>query len=264
VKDLRQCNKVLEYALETSDRGLHFASEGIDWKDAVVCTIADASFGNESEAVKLADAGDEMEPGRSQQGYVICLAPADTVNLTVATIHPITWSSTIIKRVCRATLQAETMSLTKGVEMGAKIRAAIVDMKGKLDLKNWEESSAMHMGHVWMTDCESLYEHLISPRLNTIDNKRLAIDLMALRQYVWERCGERTQYIDHASGDYPRWIDTSTMIADPLTKAMDGARLENTLMTGQLDLRPTAESLMIKERNRKSRQAAKEKTKADE
>ena len=72
--------------------------------------------------------------------------------------------------------------------------------------------------------------------MNTIDNKRLAIDFMALRQLVLaidfmaqrqvvrERGGERQQFIDHSSGDYPRWIDTSTMLADPLTKAMDCKR----------------------------------------
>ena len=150
------------------------------------------------------------------------------------------------------------MALTKGVEAGVRLRAAIVDMRGKLDLKDWEQSSSSQMGHVWFTDCDSLYEHLISPKNNTIDNKRLAIDLMALRQYVWERNGERTQYIEHSCGDYPRWIDTSTMIADPLTKTMDPTRMVNTLMTGQLDLRPTPESLAIKEKNRQLRKNKKE------
>ena len=117
------------------------------------------------------------------------------------------------------------------------------------------------MGHVWFTDCDSLYEHLISPKSNSVDNKRLAIDLMALRQYVWERNGERTEYIEHSSGDYPRWIDTSTMIADPFTKSMDPTRLVTTLMTGQLDLRPTPESLAIKEKNRQLRKTKKEKDK---
>ena len=64
------------------------------------------------------------------------------------------------------------------------------------------------MGHVWMTDCDSLYEHWMSQRLNAIENKRLAIDLMALRQQIWERDGERTLVVDHSCGDYPRWIDT--------------------------------------------------------
>ena len=53
----------------------------------------------------------------------------------------------------------------------------------------------------------------------------------------------------------PRWIDTSTMIADPLTKSMNSDRRTQTLATGQLDLRPTAESLIIKEKNRELRKA---------
>ena len=176
-----------------------------------------------------------------------------------AIIHPISWSSTHIKRVCRATLMAETFAMIKGTEAGTRIRAAIVDMRGRLDMRNWEESAAREMGHVWMTDCDSLYEHLMSQRLNTIENKRLAIDLMALRQQIWERDGERTLEIDHSCGDYPRWIDTSVMLADPLTKAMSCERLTETMMTGRFDMRPTAESLMIKEKNRACRKASKKK-----
>jgi hypothetical protein len=119
-------------------------------------------------------------------------------------------------------------------------------MKGKLDCRDWENSAAQAMGHCWMTDCDSLYNHLMSQRLNAIENKRLAIDLMALRQQIWERCGERTLEVDHSCGDYPRWIDTSVMLADPLTKVMSSERMVDTMMTGRLDLTPTPESLMIK------------------
>ena len=156
---------------------------------------------------------------------------------------------------------AETFAMIKGTECGTRIRAAIVDMMGKLDMRNWEETAARAMGHVWMTDCESLYEHLMSQRFNAIDNKRLAIDLMALRQQIWERDGERTLEIDHSCGDYPRWIDTSVMLADPLTKAMGTERLDETMRTGVFDMRPTAESLMIKEKNRASRKATKQQDK---
>ena len=134
-------------------------------------------------------------------------------------------------------------------------------MKGKLDMRNWEESASAEMGHCWMTDCDSLYEHLIAPRLNTIENKRLQIDLMALRQQIWERGGERTLEIDHSRGDYPRWIDTSVMLADPSTKSMKPDRLVDTMTTGRFDLRPTAESLAIKERNRAARKASDSKKK---
>ena len=131
VKDMRDCNKVLEYAHETSSLGIHFASEGISWDDAVVCSISDASFCNET--VNIAGV---LEPGRSQQGYMVALAPAGIVNMSEAVIHPISWSSTHIKRVCRATLMAETFAMIKGTEAGIRIRAAIVDMKGQLDMRN--------------------------------------------------------------------------------------------------------------------------------
>ena len=68
-----------------------------------------------------------------------------------------------------------------------------------------------------MTDCESLYEHLMSQRLNSIENKRFAIDLKALRQYVWERNGDRTLEVDCSCGDYPKRIDISVTLAHPLT-----------------------------------------------
>ena len=152
---------------------------------------------------------------------------------------------------------AETFAMIRGTENGSRLRAALVDMQGKLDLQHWEKSATRHMGHVWMTDCDSLYEHLVAPKLNSIENKRLGIDLMALRQQIWERDGERTLVLDRTSGDYPRWIDTSVMIVDPLTKNMNPDRLIQTLSTGYFDMRPTAESLMIKQKNRALRKAAK-------
>ena len=218
-----------------------------------MCTVTDASFCNES----IYEDGQKVD-GRSQQGFVLCVAPADIANRPEAPIHPIAWSSTVIRRVCRSTLMAETFSMIRGTECGARLRAAIVDMKGKLDLRNWEASACKTMGHVWMTDCDSLYEHLISPKFNNIENKRLGIDLMALRQQIWEKeDGDRSMVRDGSSGDYPKWIDTSVMLADCLTKAMDPERLVQTLQTGIFDMRPTALSLMIKEKNRQSRKATK-------
>jgi len=158
--DLRECNKTLEYALETSTEGIFYSTEMGPWDDSVVCSINDASFGNEEVEVQPG----VWEDGGSQQGGSIRLAPADVVNATVTTVHPISWSSTVIKRACRATLMAETMAMIKGTEAGERIRAAIVDMRGQLDFRNWEESASSQMGHCWMTDCESLYEHLVSPK----------------------------------------------------------------------------------------------------
>ena len=153
----------------------------------------------------------------------------------------------------------ETFAMIRGTEAGGRICAAIAGTKGELDMRRWEETASRCMGHVWLTDCDSLYEHLMSPRLNAIENKRLAIDLMALSQQIWERDDERTFEIDTSCGDYPRWIDTSVMLADPLTKAMNAESMVHTFMTGKYDLRPTAESLMIKEKNGMARKSAKKK-----
>jgi hypothetical protein len=186
----------------------------------LVCTTTDASFGNEFEEVSEVN-----EAGRRQQGHVNCLAPADVVNSAVVTIHPISWSSTV-RRVCRATLQAETISLTKGVEAGTRLRAAIVDMKSKLNIKNWEEDASSQMGHVWMTDCDSLYEHLISPK-QEIGNGSHGSSTTGLGK-KWRENAVRRPLV----GRLPAMIDTSTMIADPLTKAMNGERLVQALATG--------------------------------
>ena len=93
MKDVRECNQVLEYALSTSKEGIFYASEGIECAEAVACSINDASFGNEEVEVTPG----VYEDNRSQQGVFICLAPADAVNATVTTVHPISWSSMVIK-----------------------------------------------------------------------------------------------------------------------------------------------------------------------
>ena len=110
------------------------------------------------------------------------------------------------------------------------------------------------MGHLWLTDCNSLYEHLASPKSNTVQNKRLGIDLQLLRQMIWERDGDHIGEIDHAQGDYPRWIDTSVMLADPLTKVMKPDVMTKVLGTGTFNMCATPESLAIKEKNRQARQ----------
>ena len=85
--------------------------------------------------------------------------------------------------------------------------------------------------------------------------------MSALRQQIWERGSERTETIDYLTGDYPRWIDTSAMIADPLTKVMNADRMTKTFETGIFDMTPTEESLRITERNRECRGALRRKTK---
>ncbi len=78
-------------------------------------------------------------------------------------MHIISYSSTLIGRVRRATLQAEDLALSVGVEEVVRIRAAVADARGRLDLKSWERSAAGHMHLTWMVVCKSLEEHLKNP-----------------------------------------------------------------------------------------------------
>jgi hypothetical protein len=101
-KEMRECNAVLEYALNTSDRGVYFSSSCLTWDEMAICTISDASFGNDKIIIN-----DDFEDGRSQQGYIVALASPSISNDKESIIHPICWSSTTITRACRSTLMAK-------------------------------------------------------------------------------------------------------------------------------------------------------------
>ena len=50
---------------------------------------------------------------------------------------------------------------------------------------DWEYHTARFMRNVWMIDCNSLNDHLRNPTFTKCSDKRLSIDLAALRQMVW-------------------------------------------------------------------------------
>ena len=156
--DLRFVNKLLQEAKESSDDGLFFKSGLFTWNKMEMLTITDASFGNESNF-------------RSQKGRMTFLTGPDSFDKNGMGVHLIGYSSTIIGRVCRATLQAETYALSDGVEEFLRT--------------DWEYHTARFMRNVWMIDCNSLNDHLRNPTFTKCSDKRLSIDLAALRQMVW-------------------------------------------------------------------------------
>ena len=134
-----------------------------------------------------------------------------------------------------------------------RARAAIVDMMGKLDIKRCESTAASAMKHVWMTDCKSLEEHLKNPTFSKCADKRLSNEVAALRQLLWMLPDETVvDELGELCPDTVRWIDTSTMPCDCLTKYMKPDRLLEMLETGILDLAATAQSILIKMRKQKS------------
>ena len=93
-------------------------------------TICDASFSQEQEQIDGVP-----QNFKSQQACMTALAPGNALNAEKMLIHPLSWSSTRIRRVCRSTLVAEAYALSNAVAHGLRIRATIVDMKGQLGRK---------------------------------------------------------------------------------------------------------------------------------
>ena len=172
----------------------------------------------------------------------------------------VAWKSTMIKRVCRSTMAAETQSQLGGVASGMKLRAVLADMRSVVKKFDWRDSSNRCIRHLWLTDCESLHSYLVNPVAAGNEDSRLELDLEDLRQMLWEdEYGNPRDYLSNEEDyDKVRWIDTSTMLADPLTKNMKPDRLITFLKSGVVDLNPTDESKISKMMKQKQRKLAKE------
>ena len=79
----------------------------------------------------------------------------------------------------------ETCALAHCIEHGLRLCTFLVDMKGQLNIRRWEETASASMEHVWFADCESLFSQLVPPNTKQVDKKRLTIDdLSALTQLI--------------------------------------------------------------------------------
>ena len=119
VKDLKEANQVLDTAREYKSDGLIFRSDAISWTDAIVVTVSDASFAQETF---IEHDGNE-KPHRTQKAYMILLCHPDILDNDNAGCHIWAWRSLTDKRVCRATLQGEAHGMLSGTEMGDRLRA---------------------------------------------------------------------------------------------------------------------------------------------
>ena len=166
--------------------------------------------------------------------------------------HLISHSSTLIKRVCRATVQAEAYQLQYSSEEGDRIRAAIAAMRGQLDSKDWEATAAASFQQIWFTDCKSVHDSLINPVMAKMADKRLSIEIASMRQSLWrergQRIGEPTVQDEMPSHptDIVRWIDTDVMLADPLTKQMEANKLVEAMDSNTWNIRQPIESVIKK------------------
>ena len=226
VQTLRDANKAVALAQAGRDEVfLRFPMKLMKWNNVGVLSVSDASFAN--------------EPGRkSQQGRCHFLAPIDQLKNPEQTefdVYPISFSSTTIKRVCRATLQCETYALQHSMESGDRIRALLVEMTGKIPerMRNWEDICREQCPQLSMSDCMSLVKHLNAPIMARCQDKRLEIEMKAIRQSLRDDQDKETYEKFVRGGDKLIWIHTSSMVADALTKRMKPDFLIGVLRTNR-------------------------------
>ena len=139
------------------------------------------------------------------------------------------------------------------------MRAAIADVHGKLDHKNWEATAAAFMPQYWFTDCKSVRDTLCRSVMAKMADKRLQIEIAGLRQNLWRQPGEAIgdpTFLDEPPAnptDVVRWVDTDVMIADPLTKTMEPDKLVQALDTNNWDVSQPIEAVLKKRAKQLSR-----------
>ena len=111
------------------------------------------------------------------------------------------WRSQRIKRVCRSTLCAETLSTTdtcdQAIFLGDMLRTWI----------NGARTDAPQKRIDVLTDCHSLVDSM-SQVVPTSTEKRLKLDLLAIKESL-----------DSGGINILRWVDTRLQLGDSLTKA---------------------------------------------
>eukprot|EP00974_Lingulodinium_polyedra_P115101 11146554-Lingulodinium_polyedra.AAC.1 len=107
---MNMCNKVVRYVKKDPSIGLTFLSGVLDW-DGEMCigSVTDASHADEMDELS-------GEGYRSQGGRITMLASMGLLRGESCYWHPIGFASNSVRRVCRATIQAESYKIQEGSE----------------------------------------------------------------------------------------------------------------------------------------------------
>lgn len=203
--DYAKLNRRLQWQAESLQRGLQYVP--LNLATAKLMVFTDGSFANNKDL-------------SSQLGYLLVLANESSHSQQDSTLHirgnVIHWSSTKCKRVTRSVLASEVYGMVSGVDIAIAILTTLKIITERLGLPS--------IPLVVCTDSYSLYECLV--KLGTTNEKRLMIDIMALRQSY-----ERREIAEI------RWINSNDNPADAFTKATPNRALERFINTNKLSIR---------------------------
>jgi hypothetical protein len=201
--EIKALNKRLQWQMDNQERGLRFIP--LTLPQAKIYVFVDGSFANNQDL-------------SSQIGYIVTLGTEEAreTGSFQWTGNVIGYSSTKCKRITRAVLASELYSMVAGADIAISLSTTFALICQQLGIANFPV--------VVCTDSFSLYECLV--KLGTTKEKRLMIDIMALRQSY-----ERRELAEI------RWIEGDSNPADAMTKSTPNRALERMVSTNCLDIR---------------------------
>jgi transposase InsO family protein len=204
-EDVKALNRRIQWQIDSQSRGLTFVP--LDLATASLFVFVDGSFANNKDLT-------------SQLGFTIILAneEAATKDHNEFSIrgNMVHFSSTKSKRVTRSVLASEVYGMVAGVDMAYALATTLHMITAHLGLPV--------VPTIVCTDSYSLYECLV--KLGTTKEKRLMIDIMALRQSYERR---ELQEV--------RWIHGDDNLADAFTKAAPNRALEHFISSNTATIR---------------------------
>lgn len=195
-------NKRLQWQKDNLLRGIQFVP--LDLKSAKLFVFVDGSFANNKDF-------------SSQIGFIIILGNEEMKeNEFILSGNIIHWSSVKCKRITRSVLASELYAMVHGIDIAIAISTTLNMITQQLNLND--------IPTIICTDSFSLYECMV--KLGTTKEKRLMIDIMAIRQSY-----ERRELSEI------RWINGNDNPADAMTKSNPTKALEIFIDNNSLNIR---------------------------
>ena len=191
IGDAIAANQAIRRAKQHAEQVIRFCP--IKPESLALMCHSDAAFAN-------------AKAGATQAGYVISFVHKDINEGKDCCWSPAFWKSARLPRVVSSTLSAEAQSMSTASSM---LEWANLLLSEAIDGPRLSQSLWSSLGNrltLLVTDCKSLYDHLMSPSAPSLDDRRTAIDIVILRDSIQRMKATL------------RWIPTDRMLADALTK----------------------------------------------
>ena len=192
LEDLSALYRLMEYLQRTDTDGLTMYGVPLNPQSLLV-TFGDCSWAN-------------AQNYRSQEGLLVCVTTPQALEGNAPAML-LDWKSTRTPRVVRSTLAGEAYAADDSIDRGVMTNQMFSEIIFGRDANPL--SNLKLLRHLHATDCKSLYDATIAANFNT-QEKRVGLTIRAIQETI--------------SPADMRWVPTTAMWADGLTKVNDALR----------------------------------------